>query len=179
MKNNSVNRIALIGPESTGKTALCRELAAHFHSPWVPEFSREFTGNLGRRYTMQDVVYCASEQIRAEADKLKEAKHFLFCDTELINIKVWLLDVFGTYPGWMEDKIKKNPHDLYLLTAPDLPFENDPVRENPHRREYFFDWYEKELKDYGFRYSIIRGAGPARLQAAISETERIALSFPG
>jgi len=175
MKHHSILKIALLGPESSGKTTLARELAEHFRSDWVPEYAREYIEKLDGKYTMQDIVYCATEQIRSEADKLKDAKHYLFSDTDLINLKVWLLDVYGTYPEWMEDKIKQNHYDLYLLTAPDIPFEDDPIRENPHRRNYFFEWYKKELDDYHFPYEIIYGIGPERLKNAIAATEKLTL----
>lgn len=50
-----------------------------------------------------------------------------------------------------------------MLCKPDLPWIDDGVRENGHRREYFFDRYRKELEYYGIRYSIIEGQGSDRI----------------
>ena len=38
-------RVCLTGAESTGKTELAKELAAHFSAPCVPEFSREYAAS--------------------------------------------------------------------------------------------------------------------------------------
>ena len=166
MKNEIV-RIALIGPESSGKTTLCKELAEHFQTCWVPEFARDYISNLNRRYTKEDIIYCAEKQLESEEKFIKSANKILFSDTELIICKVWLLDVFGECPEWIEQKINDNKYDLYLLTRPDLPFISDPVRENQHRRQYFFDWYKAELEKRKFQYKTIYGLKEERFNKAI------------
>lgn len=168
-----IRRIALIGPESTGKTTLCMQLAAHYKTVWVPEYARTFTENLKRVYIYEDVVYCAREQLSAEDIMLKQANRFLFCDTELINYKVWFEDVFKKIPDWLEAEITKRKYDLYLLTSPDLPWVYEAVRENPHRREYLFDLYKKELEKRNFNYGIVSGTGEARLAAAIRQIDSL------
>ena len=35
-------KIVLFGPESTGKTTLSKQLAAHYETLWVPEFARDY-----------------------------------------------------------------------------------------------------------------------------------------
>ena len=162
-----LKRIALIGPESTGKTTLCMELSAHFNTVWVPEFSRDYIETLNRKYTLADIVYCAEMQIEKEDELLPKANQFLFSDTELIVAKVWCEDVFNTCPDWIETEITKRKFDLYLLTYPDLPFYEDPVRENPHRREYFFNLYKNELEKRSFDFRFIKGQGKARLANAL------------
>jgi len=93
---NSVKRIALIGPESTGKSTLCAQLAEHYKTVCVPEYARTYLENLSRQYTYEDVIHCAREQMRMEDETMKQAQHFLFADTELINIKIWFEDKFKT-----------------------------------------------------------------------------------
>jgi len=171
--NPPLKRIALIGPESTGKTTLCKGLAEHFKTAWVPEFARDYVKQLNRKYTLEDVIYCAQKQLEDEERKAEIANRFLFCDTELITAKVWCEDVFKTVPYWIEDALQKHPYDLFLLTYPDLPFEDDPVRENHNRRQFFFDWYEMELKQYQFQYQIIKGIGEGRLQQAIKAVAKL------
>jgi NadR type nicotinamide-nucleotide adenylyltransferase len=156
-------RIALIGPESTGKTTLAMQLAEHYGSAWIPEYSRGYVENLKRRYSADDVIYCAEKQMESEELAKDSQGTFLFADTELINCKVWLKDVFGSESRWIEQMITGNPYELYLLTKPDIPFAEDRVRENPHRRDFFFDWYKRELDAYQFNYRIITGSGDDRL----------------
>ncbi len=93
---------------------------------------------MGRKYTLADIEYCAKEQLRSEAAMHATAKKFLFCDTELIIAKVWCEDVFKTVPAWITAMMEIHRYDLFLLTLPDIPFQTDDVRENPHRREFFF-----------------------------------------
>lgn len=168
-----VRRIALIGPESSGKTTLCIQLAAHYKTVWVHEYARTFMENLSRAYTYEDVAHCAQEQMKAEDAMAEKAKSFLFCDTELINYKVWFEDKFQKVPYWLEAEILKRKYDLYLLTSPDLPWVHEAVRENPHRREYFFNLYKKELEKRNFDFKIVSSSGESRLAMAIGFIDSI------
>ncbi len=170
---NKIIRIAVIGPESAGKTTLAEKLAGHYQTSWIPEFSRAYVELLDRPYTKEDIIYCAQQQLQSEQKALVNANKFLFSDNELINYAVWLKDVFDEENEWIEKNILLNEYDLYLLLTPDLPFEDDPVRENPLRREYFFEWYKRELDNRGFRYVVISGMGEKRVDMAIREVERI------
>ena len=157
----------MIGPESTGKTSLCLQLAEYFNTVCIPEFAREYIASLNRPYTKSDVLYCAEMQLKSEDVLSVHAKKYLFVDTELINIKIWLLDKYGDCPAWIENKIEEKKYDLYLLTSPDVPFVVDPVRENPDRRDYFFDIYLHELESHGLRYEIITGFGQKRFDSSL------------
>ncbi len=175
MSSDKILKIALIGPESTGKTTLCEQLAEHFKTVWVPEYSREYISKLHRSYTLEDIEYCTRQQIEQEDQLIESANHFLFSDTELIVAKVWCEDVFKNCPGWIEEEITKRNCDLYLLTEYDLPFKEDPVRENPHRRNYFYDLYKSELEKRKFDFAIINGIGNERFENAL---KAIAEKFP-
>jgi NadR type nicotinamide-nucleotide adenylyltransferase len=171
-KDQHIIRVALIGPESTSKSTLSEELADHFQTVWVPEYARTYLKDLKRKYTLQDILLIAQEQFKQEQELLKTASRFIFADTELIVAKVWCMDVFTTCPDWIAETADNYPYDLYLLTFPDLPWEEDPLRENPHRRMYFYDWYELELKKANASYTIITGVGEPRLKNAISAVEK-------
>ena len=164
----NTKKIALIGPESTGKTTLCELLAAHFNTVWVPEMARDYIAGLDRKYTLEDIEHCTREQLTAEEAMLKKANRFLFCDSEMIIAKVWCEDVFNVVPAWIEEKVRTNLYDLHLLMQPDIPFEHDDVRENPHRREFFFEWYKRELQERKFSYEVIGGNGEERFHNAIA-----------
>ena len=163
-----ISRIAIIGPESSGKTTLCKELADHYQTSWVPEYARAYIAGLSRAYTLSDIEKIAVTQLQQEDEAMLRANTYLFVDTELIIAKVWCLDVFNNCPEWIELKIPEEVYDLYLLTSPDLEWIADPVRENEKRRNYFFEWYKRELESYQFPYYIITGHGKSRLQMAIT-----------
>lgn len=171
-KNNHILRIALIGPESTSKSTLSEELARHYQTVWVPEYSRAYLKSLHRKYTLDDILIITKEQFHQEQELLKTANRFIFVDTELIVSNVWCMDVFNTAPDWITTTATNHPYDLYLLTYPDLPWQEDPVRENPHRRMFFYDWYERELKKINANYNIIKGIDDQRLKNAISAVEK-------
>ena len=78
-----IRKIAITGPESTGKSMLAAQLAAHYHTVWVPEYAREYLALLGKPYEEEDIVVIAQGQLLSEETQLKNAGHFLFCDTEL------------------------------------------------------------------------------------------------
>ena len=108
---NKIKRIALIGPESTGKTTLCEQLAIHFHTVWVPEYSRFYNEKLDRPYTLDDIEFCSRKQLEMEDELIQQANQFIFSDTELIVAKTWCDDVFNTCPEWIEIEITKRPQD--------------------------------------------------------------------
>ena len=169
-----IKRIALIGPESSGKSTLCIQLARHFRTSLVSEYAREYISKLTLPYTLSDIEKISKTQLALEEEALKKANRFLFVDTELINARVWSLDVFNTCPAWIENKISEHPYDLYLLTSPDIPWLADPVRENGHRREFFFQWYKRELDKRGFSYTVISGSGEQRIISSIRSVSTLA-----
>jgi NadR type nicotinamide-nucleotide adenylyltransferase len=171
-KTGNIIRIALIGPESTAKSTLSEELARHYHTVWVREFSREYLQKINRAYTLEDILEIAKKQLQREEHLTENANKMIFADTELIISKVWCKDVFNTCPEWILNNIIPYKYDLYLLTYPDLQWEEDPLRENPHRREFFFDWYERELKSIDAVYTIIRGNGAERFKNAVDAIEK-------
>ncbi len=165
MPDPSILRIALLGPESTGKSTLAERLAEQHRTVWVPEFARTYLASLDHPYTESDVVHCFREQLAAENRMAFTAYRYLFCDTEVINFRVWLLYRFGHCPSFVSDAWT-NRYDFYLLTYPDIAFEPDPLREHPGRRLFFFDWYRRELEMRGASYAVIKGEGEARIRNA-------------
>ena len=163
----AIVRVALIGPESTGKSFLSEALAKHFNTVWVPEFAREYFANTNREYFLEDILQIAKAQLKQEEQLINKANTFIFADTELIISKVWCEDKFKTSPKWIEENVSKKKYDFYLLTFPDIPWIEDKLRENANRRQYFFDWYEHELKLLNAEYSIIKGEGAVRLTNCI------------
>lgn len=167
----AIKKIAILGPESSGKTELSSALAKHFDTGFAAEFARSFLPGLGRPYTADDLLFIARMQMQTEKTAKAKAKKILFCDTELINLKQWCLHKFGFCHKFIEEELNKKPYDSYLLTAPDLPWIADPLRENPDKGDYFFEIYKREIEHYGFPYAIVSGAGKQRLACAINAVE--------
>ena len=163
-----LRRIAITGPESTGKTQLAKDLALHFKTNWVPEFSREYLEGLEEKYTLEDIISIAKGQLVREEEIARKTSSLLFCDTDLTVTKIWSQYVFDTCPDWIEEQFLQHRYDLYLLCYPDIEWKTDPLRENPVDRLSLFERYKEELEKSGFNYEIVKGRGDARLKNAIN-----------
>ncbi len=167
-----LKRIAVTGPESTGKSLLTEQLARHYNTVWVPEFARSYLEKLGRPYDEDDILKIAQGQVWAEQEMEPKACRYFFCDTELIVTKIWSEVKYKRCDPWILRGIREQQFNLYLLCDIDLPWEFDPLREHPHMRSNLFDLYQNELTVRNLPYAIIRGVGPVRLENAVKEIER-------
>ncbi len=168
--------IAVTGPESTGKTTLCKDLARSTGGIYVPEFARDYIENLNRQYTFRDVEIIAKEQVIHREEYFARGRGLVFFDTDLIITKLWFEEVFNNVPGWLDSEIKKGRMQLYLLCSTEPPWIADNVRENGGRkREYLFKRYEQELKNYDFPYFVVSGMGDQRLVNALDALKDILL----
>lgn len=169
LTDKNIHRIVVTGPESTGKTELAQALAEKLNSVWIPEYARQYVENLDRPYNYDDVIQIAQHQVAQEAEyALKIGDGILIFDTWLIITKVWLDLVFGKCPLWISHHIRSSKIDLFLICSTDLPWIEDPVRENGgEKREQLFDLYCSEIRSFGFDYEIVTGFGVARTDHAI------------
>lgn len=168
-----IKRVAITGPESTGKSMIAAQLAEHYHTIWVPEYARTYIGALDRPYSLDDILVIAKEQVTVEQTLIDKANGLLFIDTELIVTKIWSEHVFGVCSSWIREGIEKQHYDLYLLMGIDLPWEPDPQREHPHQRDYLYNLYFNELKTRNLPFVEIHGLGQERVASAIEAVENL------
>lgn len=171
--SQKVRRVAIVGPECTGKTDLARFLASHYQTAWVPEFARTYLETLARPYIKSDLTTIAAGQVQSESLLAEQANHFLFCDTNLVVIKIWSEFKYGSCDPAILTFMQQQKYDLHLLTDVDLPWEDDPLREHPHKRQELFNLYEAELKNAKTKFTIIRGDYASRRVAAIRAVEKM------
>ncbi|MBL7828123.1 MAG: ATP-binding protein [Saprospiraceae bacterium] len=156
-------KVVVTGPESTGKTFLAQSLAHHFDCPCVPEFARPYLQALIRPYSHADLKDIASGQ-QAWINWYAKAnqKGMLICDTDWSVIHVWELFVFGK----IKYSLLPPPWDrtYYLLCAPDIPWEPDPLREHPQAREALFEHYHHLLQQMNLPFTIISGDFQSRFE---------------
>jgi len=162
-------RILILGPESTGKSTLAAALAAYFQEPWVPEVAREYLEKLDRPYAYDDLLQIGKQQMRTEDELAMQAKHFLFCDTDLRVIQVWSQHRYGEVDPWVLEESARRTYDLILSCAPDLPWQADPLREHPdlEMRQQFFEIYKQLSQASGFPWILISGDTAQRLSTGI------------
>ena len=173
MHGEQIKKIAIVGPECTGKSDLSAFLAEHFKTDWVPEYARGYIDNLIRPYEEHDLLTIAHGQTRLEDKYIEGAKKLLFCDTNLLVIKVWSEFKFGTCDPDILETMKARRYDLHLLTYVDIPWENDPLREHPNQREQLYEIYFKELKALNVPFIEIRGEKEQRRKTAIEAVDRL------
>jgi NadR type nicotinamide-nucleotide adenylyltransferase len=166
-------KIAITGPESTGKTALAEQLADHYNTIWVPEYSRKYLEKTNGLYSEKDLVHILEGQIEAENEQLTKVNRFLFCDTDPLVIWIWSKVKFGRVDQRIEKALKDHHYDFYLLTYPDLPWEKDELRESEGRLNDLFEMYLQKLKELGRPYAVIPGSGNDRLKGAIDVLDSI------
>ncbi len=160
-------KIAIIGPESTGKSTLTRKLATHFKEPFVAEIGRAYLEQHGSAYEYSDLEKICDEMIAQEQRFLAKADRFLFCDTDLIMMKVWYEVKYNKVPHKLKAQLKNNPYDCYLICYPDLPWKPDPLRENPEIREQLLQRYVEEVERTNKPFAVIKGE--ARLALAVKQ----------
>lgn len=166
-------KVVLFGPESTGKTTLAEQLANHYQTEWVPEFMREYLEkkwqNTNQSIVRDDLIPIAKGQLKTEKQQAKKASKILFCDTNLLELKVYSEYYYnGFCPEFIRKEATKNEYDIYLLTYIDVPWTPDSLRDRPENREEMFDLFEKELIKQGFPYIRIKGNREERLNQSIS-----------
>ncbi len=162
-------KIAVVGPESTGKSTIAQALAAHFRTIGVPEYAREYCKHLHNAYTLQDEINMYYGQVALENSLIPLAQqNLLFCDTTILTVKIWCDYLFGDTPVHVKNEICKRPYDLYLLMDIDLPWQDDPLRDFPNQRDHFLEVWKNELHALKAQYIVISGLGDDRFQNALS-----------
>lgn len=152
-------------------------LAEHFRAPLIDEYAREYLEKLGRPYTPEDVVTIGREQYRRIEAAADTQSGWVIADTELLVISIWLQFKYGMVPPEVELMLKTQPVDFYLLCNIDLPWEEDPLRENPNERQQLFDLYQQRLDSLGFPYHVVSGSGQQRFTNALNILNDLRLSL--
>lgn len=169
-----LKKIAVTGPECSGKTTLCRALAEEFNCLWVPEIARTVLEKDGPVYDARKVEAMARMQLEEEnrlEKAAREAGHqWLFCDTNLLVYQVWTEVKFGHCPEWILEEINRADYHIQFLLRPDLPWEDDPLRENAGQLEMLFLRYQQIIKEKTDKWCLIEGKN--RLEEAISIIEK-------
>jgi NadR type nicotinamide-nucleotide adenylyltransferase len=164
-------KIVVTGPESTGKSTLCEQLAENYNTGWVPEYAREYLMKLGRPYTYDDLLIIAKGQLDQE-DRITALlkKPLVFIDTDMYVMKVWCEYVFGKCHSFILDEIVKRKYDVYLLCNTDLAWVADELREypDPETRERLYFMYKDIMINQSTPWYDIKGDCEHRLSNAIS-----------
>lgn len=158
-KNTEI--IVFTGPESSGKTTTAERISIQYQIPFVEEYARAYLNKNGSDYSLQDIHNIALGQV-AQETKANENNALIICDTDLVTLDIWAIEKYGRSLD-QEDKLINKKH--YFLCYPDIPWEPDPLRENPKDRDRLFEKYKSYLQEIGAHFTILH------------EDDRINLAF--
>ena len=191
-----LKKVVIIGPESTGKSTLCEQLAQHYKTAWCPEFAREYLLTNGRQYDYDDLLTIAKGQLAMEDEYVKEARKTgsqqvgktnvspsplpahhsaLFIDTDMYVMRVWCEFVFKKCHRYILEQIIERDYALYLLCSVDLPWTKDELREYPdlETRTRLYHIYKDFMINQPVPWTEISGDYRERLQKAIVSVDNI------
>ena len=196
-------KVVILGPESTGKSSLCKELALHYSAQWVPEYAREYLLTNGNVYTFENLLDVAKGQVASEESSIQEMEQLiktlfndkkgfpnnslgtaqrinripppLFIDTDMNVLKVWCEFVFDKCHHWILNQVVERKYDLFLLCNTDLPWIKDELREYPdyETRERLYHHYKDIMVNQRIPWVSISGNYEQRLQTAIQAVDAI------
>lgn len=173
-------RIVILGPESTGKSTLCEQLATHYHTTWVPEYAREHLSKNGAQYIYDDLLTIARRQVALE-DQVASETHrpVMFVDTDMYVMKIWCEFVYGRCHQWILDRIVDRNYSLYLLCNIDLPWTKDEFREYPDLkpRQQLFNIYKDNMINQHVPWKIISRNYEERFQTAVNAVNRLLVHY--
>src|SRR4029079_9247418 len=172
-----MKKVVVIGPESTGKTTLCKQLATYFQTQWCPEFAREYLLEHGMDYSYDDLLTIAKGQVALEEKYTSNLQpptsnnhSLLFIDTDMYVMKIWCEFVFGKCHQFILDQIATRKYDLYLLCDIDLPWTRDQLREYPEPgpRQRLYAICKDIMQNQSTPWVEINGNYQQRIQKAIN-----------
>lgn len=175
MKQRKNLKIVVTGPESSGKTAIAETLADLLGTTWSPEFARYYVAHLGRPYGRNDLEMIGlGQKVWEEWYARKIVNSFpqkpLICDTDWTVLQIW--EEYRFHPEnnfeWAKGYGVPEIADLYLLCAPDFPWQPDPLREHPEERDTLFIMYENLLRERRAHFIILSGEHNSRIQTALT-----------
>lgn len=168
-----VDRVCLLGGESSGKSTLAEELARVCNTTWVPEYGRALWEQKAGVLGLPDMRHIAERQVALEEEALRVANRWLFCDTSPLTTLFYSNDLFGQAEPALE-VLARRPYALTLLCAPDFPFVQDGTRREPAFRERQHAFYRETLAASGTSFSVVRGGVPSRVAQALALLEDVA-----
>lgn len=170
-QKTAIIKIALFGPESTGKTTLAKQLAEYYETEWVPEFARDYLQEKWEENqhicVADDMMPIAYGQVALENQKLSLSKKYLFCDTNLMVTKVFSEMYYGFCDPLLNEAALEHEYDLFFLTDIDVPWEKDDIRDTPNGRETVFSVFKQTLIDTKKPFITLSGDKESRLAKAV------------
>lgn len=166
-------KIALLGAESTGKTRLAQELAAHFQATGrsasaVPEALRDWCAREGRTPRPEEQMAIAQEQER-RVDEATARYEVVIADTTAVMVAIYSAMLFEDGSLYRYALERQRLYEVTLVTGLDLPWVADGLqRDGPHVQGPVDALVREILGKAGVHYRVVYGSGPERLRNALA-----------
>lgn len=167
-------KIAVTGPEASGKTILAQALARYFACPVIEDCYEDFFLKQEiKDLKEEDYIKLAKDKLQAEKEKLEDKPIIVISDCELLTLKIWQEFKMNSYSENLKQLVNQQFYHLYLLTKPESKFTYPFKAEDPSLRNYFFNAYKKELDEANLKYKIIEGDFYERKKEAVIAIEKL------
>lgn len=171
-------RICIVGAESSGTTTLTKSLAEYYGTNWVAEYGRAYTelhqSELNHNgWKTSDFTHIAQEQNRLEDEAAAGANKLLFCDTDSFATSIWHERYMNRRSPEVEALAVNRQYTLYLLTHPEIPFEQDGMRDGEALRPWMHERFEEKLRFWSKPYVVMRGSQDERVKRAVSIIDQL------
>jgi len=180
-----IKKFVFVGPESSGKTTLCKLLSSKYNTLWVQEYCRVMaeektkdsvvtTDEINFNFTLNDFITMSHRQNNEEYEYSKKSEKLLICDNDTFALTIWCERYLNKYYTEIYDIYKNadyldNEHKIYILTKPNVSFVQDGFRDGEHIRDWMYERFIEELEMKKMKYYIIDSPDyDERLQMAIN-----------
>jgi HTH-type transcriptional repressor of NAD biosynthesis genes len=168
---SDIKLICFYGPESTGKTAMAKQLAQRYKTVYVPEVAREMITT--NDFTREDIIRIGQAQTARVLEMIQVADKILFCDTDLITTQIYSHHYLQEVPDILYELEKQVEYDHYFLFDIDVPWISDGLRDLGHRRKEMFEIFQNALEKREIQYTLVKGNWKQRENTIISAVEKI------
>ncbi len=160
-----VEKVVLMGAESSGKSTLGKALAKHFGTVYVEEYGRTLWEERGGTLSLPEYVDIAEGHLALEETALLRAHRFAFVDTNAITTQQYAFFFHGDCPPrvrHLADACKQR-YDHVFVCAPDFAFDQDGTRVHPQVQQYMDGAIRNDLAIRGIAYTVVTGSVEARV----------------
>lgn len=161
-----VERIGLLGGESTGKSRLSQALASALDTHHAAEFGRELWEAQGGVLGYSDLLLIGRTQVAREGALAGYCRRYLVCDTTPLVTLFYCRELFGKADTELEWLAERRYHHLFLC-ADDFPFVQDGTRQEESFRQRQNLWYAAELQRRGWPYRLLTGSLQQRVEQVL------------
>jgi NadR type nicotinamide-nucleotide adenylyltransferase len=160
-----VQRVALVGTESSGKSTLARALAERLDTRWTHEYGRELWEAQDLQGSFADHLRIAARQREREDAAARHARAFLFCDTNAWTTLHWSLRSYGCADDRLQALVDRTMADyVWIVCDNDFGWVQDGTRELAGDAASAFQAQQiGDLEARGVPFHVVSGPVEARV----------------